>query len=1022
MNYPLLSEYCEAVKYAADNFNELSHLTPVLDTNGNPVMSSGNFAVVFRMHDAKANKDVAVKCFLREQEGRAESYRLIAQELAYTPSPFLTPIRYLDQELFVCSQSTTDEEFPAVVMDWIAGDTLDRYVQAHLSDPNALRLLTFQFSRLASWLLSQPFAHGDLKPDNILVRPDGTLALVDYDGMFVPAMKGTSARELGSPDFRHPLRTPECFNDHIDDFPLASILLSLKALSLSPSLWQTYGAADRLLFSAADYCDLASCPLLRELPTLFADPELPRLYALFLLAYTEGELNNASINLINLSVPEVVEEGKLSTEVTEEEIEEGVRDEYGVTYSKDGLRLLKGYRKLGTYTVRKGTRVICDEAFSSCHALTSITLPQGIKSIGDSAFSCCDNLTSITLPQGIKSIGDNPFTNCNNLSSVICRSPHFRVIDKMLLTSDGKRLISYWGKENVVNVPQGVESIGKEAFYECQALTSITLPQGVKSIGNEAFVWCQALTSITLSQGVKSIGDEAFKSCEALTSITLPQGVENIGHNPFAYCNNLSSVICCSPHFKVIDKMLLTSDGKRLISYWGKEKVVNVPQGIKSIGNGAFSCCHNLTSITLPQGVESIGNEAFAWCKALTSITLPQGVKSIGNKAFYKCKALTSITLSQGVKSIGDEAFKSCEALTSITLPQGVESIGNEAFAWCTALTSITLPQGVESIGNEAFYDCEALTSITLPQGVESIGNEAFKCCKALTSITLPQGVERIGHNPFMYCNKLSSVICRSPHFKVIDKMLLTSDGKRLIAYWGKESVVNVSQGVENIGYRAFYNCEALTSITLPQGVKSIGNEAFSSCKALTSITLPQGVESIGNEAFYECKALTSITLPQGMERIGDRAFYECYALTSITLPQGVKSIGNYAFAWCTALTSITLPQGVENIGDSAFFECYALTSITLPQGIERIEDDAFNSCEALTSITLPQGVKSIGNEAFFECYALTSITLPQGVKSIGNEAFACCYALTSIRIPKGTQAHFQRILPSYLHEKIREY
>ena len=91
MNYPLHSEYCEAVKYAADNFKELSHLTPVLDTNGNPVMSSGNFAVVFRMHDAKANKDVAVRCFLREQEGRAESYRLIAQELAYTPVPFSPP-------------------------------------------------------------------------------------------------------------------------------------------------------------------------------------------------------------------------------------------------------------------------------------------------------------------------------------------------------------------------------------------------------------------------------------------------------------------------------------------------------------------------------------------------------------------------------------------------------------------------------------------------------------------------------------------------------------------------------------------------------------------------------------------------------------------------------------------------------------------------------------------------------------------------------------------------------------------
>ena len=1128
MNYPLLSEYCEAVKYAADNFNELSHLTPVLDTHGNPVMSSGNFAVVFRMHDAKANKDVAVKCFLREQEGRAESYRLIAQELAYTPSPFLTPIRYLDQELFVDSKSTTDKEFPAVVMDWIAGDTLDRYVQAHLSDPNALRLLTFQFSRLASWLLSQPFAHGDLKPDNILVRPDGTLALVDYDGMFVPAMKGTSARELGSPDFRHPLRTPEYFNDHIDDFPLVSILLSLKALSLSPSLWQTYGAADRLLFSAADYCDLASCPLLRELLTLFADPELPRLYALFLLAYTEGKLNNASINLINLSVPEVVEEGKmveeveLSTEVTQEEIEEGVKDEYGVTYSKDGLRLLKGNHNLETYTVRKGTRVICDEAFSSCY-----------------------DLTSITLPQGVESIGHNPFMYCTNLSSVICHSPHFNVINKMLLTSDGKRLISYWGKEKVVIVPQGVESIG-----------------------DRAFVWCEPLTSITLPQGVESIGNRAFEGCTALTSITLPQGIESIGHNPFMYCTNLSSVICHSPHFKVIDKMLLTSDGKRLISYWGKEKVVIVPQGVESIGDRAFALCETLTSIKLPQGVESIEKGAFAWCKALTSITLPQGVKSIGNGAFYECKALTSITL-----------------------PQGIKSIGNKAFYECKALTSITLPQGVKSIGDEAFKSCEALTSITLPQGVESIGNFAFHICVALTSITLPQGVKSIGHNPFMYCTNLSSVICHSPHFKVIDKMLLTSDGKRLISYWGKEKVVIVPQGVESIGDRAFKSRDALTSITLPQGVERIGNEAFAWCKALTSIKLPQGVESIGdrafalcetltsitlpqgverigneafawckaltsiklpqgvksigdgafarckaltsitllqgvesigNEAFSSCESLTSITLPQGVKSIGNRAFYECKALTSITLLQGVESIGNEAFAWCTALTSITLPQGVErighnpftycnnlssvicrsphfnvinkmlltsdgkrlisywgkeyvvsvpqgveSIGDGAFYECKSLKSITLPQGVESIGNEAFKFCKALTSITLPQGVKSIGNRAFYECKALKSITLLQGVESIGNEAFKFCKALasitlpqgvksignnallwcrastgiripqgvlteqlrpqrgralTSIRIPKGTLAHFQRILPLNLHEKIREY
>ena len=400
MQYPLISEYIEAIRLAADNFDKLSHLQPVLDGNGTPMMSSGGFAVVFKMYDPQAHKDVAVKCFLKEQEGRAESYQLIAQELAYTSSSFLTPFRYLDKELFVESQSTNDEEFPVVLMDWVEGETLDRYIQSHLADPNALRLLAFQFSRLASWLLSQPFAHGDLKPDNILVRSDGTLTLVDYDGMFVPAMEGTAARELGSPDFRHPLRTAERFNEHIDDFPLAVILLSLKALSLSPSLWNTYGASDRLLFSAADYRDLSSCALLQAFPPLFTDSELTRLYALFLLAHSEEGLSNVSFRLLNLKYPELVEEEVLSTKVTDKDRAEGVEDEFGVIYSKDGKRLLKGNKTLTEYTVRKGTRVICHWAFSRCKSLTSLTLPSSLQSIGDYAFYDCKFLSTLYIPAG----------------------------------------------------------------------------------------------------------------------------------------------------------------------------------------------------------------------------------------------------------------------------------------------------------------------------------------------------------------------------------------------------------------------------------------------------------------------------------------------------------------------------------------------------------------------------------------------------------------------------------------------
>ena len=271
MNYPLISEYVEAIKAAEDNFEELKHLRPVLDDDGQPVMSSGNFAVVFKMKNEQTGKLHAVKCFLKEQEGRAEAYRQIAEELEYVSSTFLTPIKYLDKELFVDTSNSEESEFPVLLMDWVEGQTLDKYIREHIDDQYELSLLAYQFSRLAMWLLPQAFAHGDLKPDNILVKDDGTLVLVDYDGMYVPAMKGQKARELGSPDFRHPSRTENDFDEHIDDFSLVSILLSLKAIALQSDLLKQYGAADRLLFSENDYRILSESSALGALQQLMQD-------------------------------------------------------------------------------------------------------------------------------------------------------------------------------------------------------------------------------------------------------------------------------------------------------------------------------------------------------------------------------------------------------------------------------------------------------------------------------------------------------------------------------------------------------------------------------------------------------------------------------------------------------------------------------------------------------------------------------------------------------------------------------
>ncbi len=436
MNYPLISEYLESIKHSEDNFNVLSTLRPVYDEAGEIVMSSGNFAVVFKMKDESSGKLYAVKCFLREQEGRDIAYQQITDELEYVSSNYLCSIKYFQKELFVDSTVSSDTEFPVLLMDWAEGVTLDKYVHQHISDEYALQLITYQFCRMAAWLMSQPFAHGDLKPDNILVTEDGALVLVDYDGMFVPAMQGQKARELGSPDYRHPLRTEDCFNEHIDDFPLALIGMSLKAIALDTSLLQNNARSDSLLFSESDFQDIGECLMMKSLCSLLNDAEFSKLYALFLLAHSQQELSAVSFRLFLLNKVEKPIEEVLSTEATEEDLKDAIEDEYGVKYSRDGKKLLKASSSLRKkeYVVREGTEVICDGAFFFNYLL-SVTIPNSVKSIGDRAFKWCFFLQSVTIPNSVTSIGDEAFSDCNSLQSV--------------------------------TIPNSVKSIGNSAFSLC---------------------------------------------------------------------------------------------------------------------------------------------------------------------------------------------------------------------------------------------------------------------------------------------------------------------------------------------------------------------------------------------------------------------------------------------------------------------------------------------------------------------------------------------------------------------------
>ena len=467
MQYPLISEYIEAIRSAEDNFDKLSHLRPVLDANGNPVMSSGNFAVVFKMKSVDSGRCYAIKCFIKDQEGRAEAYQRISEELEFVSSPYFLQVQYLENELFVDTTQTEQEEFPVLKMEWMEGKPLDAYLRENIYDSYALEMLTYRFCRMGAFLLSHPFAHGDLKPDNILVRENGELALVDYDGMFVPSMEGQKARELGSPDFRHPLRDENQFDSHIDDFAIASMALSLKAIALDPSLLEKYGAADRLLFSAEDYRNLGGSNLLMALVSLSSDATLASLLSAFLLASAKNNLSMLSFRLFAITKPEK-KQIELSTEVTKEDLANAVEDEFGVKYSKDGLRLLKSKYYIGNYVVKAGTRVICDDAFYKCSGLTSVTIPNSVTSIGDRAFSGCSGLTSVTIPNSVTSIGENAFGGCSGITHPIIVNDMFVFLPN--------------GYEGHYSIPENISIIIGGAFADCSDLTSVTIPNSVTSI------------------------------------------------------------------------------------------------------------------------------------------------------------------------------------------------------------------------------------------------------------------------------------------------------------------------------------------------------------------------------------------------------------------------------------------------------------------------------------------------------------------------------------------------------------
>ena len=998
MQYPTISEYVKAIQDAGNNLDKLAHLTPVLDAHGEPYHISGAFAVVFKMQDKSTGKYYALKCFTEEQEGRTDAYRQIAEELDMVEYPYIIFVKYIEKEICVDCQCEEDK-FPVLLMDWVDGDTMEAYIAANYHNQSSMSMLCYRFGKMAAWLRTQSFAHGDLKSGNIIVRPDGSLALVDYDGMFVPSMKGRKSPTKGTKNFSHPLRTVDDFDETIDDFSLASIALSLKAISLNSTLLDLYGNSGRLLFSEEDYRNPSKSKVISALQELMCNKDLCTLYSLFMLALARKELSLCSYRLFvgeKPIQPQSIE--YLSTKATEEELKDAYIDDRGVKYSKDGRKLLKAPTTLsGTYSIKKTTEIICDRAFFDCINLTSISVPNSVKNIGEWAFAGCSLLSSIDIPNSVISIGNNAFAGCLSLKYIS--------IPESVICLNGNPFGEWDGE---------LECLSANFIYEDDVLFNKDKSE-IISFRN------QEIESYIIPDSVTSIGDGAFGCCSSLSSLVIPDSVVNIKGNPFYFWNG--KLECLSASFIYEDNVLFNMDKSKLISYRNQEaKSFIIPNGVMSIEKYAFSDCSSLISISVPKSVTSIGDGAFdgcsslssiaisdsvtsisAWtfdgCKSLRSLVIPDSVTSIGNEAFRGCSSLCSLVIPDSVTSIGDGAFDGCSSLRSLVVSDSVTSIGDGAFDGCKSLRSLVISDSVTSIGDGAFGSCSSLRSLVIPDSVTSIGDGAFSSCSSLRSLVIPDSVVNIKGNPFCYWK--GKLECLSASFIYEDNVLFNMDKSKLISYRNQEAKsFIIPDGVKSFGKCAFVDCYSLVSISIPNSVTNIGDGAFDGCSSLSNLVIPNSVTSIGDGAFWGCSSLRSLVIPNSVTSIGAWAFSGCKSLSNITIPDSLTSIGAWAFDGCSSLCSLVIPNSVTSIDAWVFSGCKSLSNITIPDSLTSIGAWAFEGCSSLRSLVIPNSVTSIGNSAFEGCSSLSSLVIPDSVTSIGDSAFEGCSSLRDLVIP----------------------
>ena len=532
----------------------------------------------------------------------------------------------------------------------------------------------------------------------------------------------------------------------------------------------------------------------------------------------------------------------------------------------------------------------------------------------------------------------------------------------------------------VLRLPLGIDYIAPEAFAGQSDLTQLILPPTLKEIRDGAFMDCSGITQIVFSEGIARMGSNAFAGCTSLESVVFPTSLQYIGSEAFAGCEELSDVQFRNPRINIqedafdgcifeleslqdeaaspaeyFDLKVDRKNTAKILAYTGDEEVVVIPAMISG---------HPITSI---------------------------------EKGCFKGNdTVREIYINDDITALNGDVFKDCVNLEKVHISNAVSKFTATTFAGCTSLEEINIPDNMTDVPRGLFKD-SPLHTVHIGKGVKSLSPDAFY-----------KGTMDFSTGLYLKEKSLENLIIddENEHFSNIGTMLLSKDGKLLLAELGDPAVAEIPEGVEEICPQAFAKISSFSRVHFPSTLKRIGEKAFEGT-ALTQAEFPDSLESIGVQAFSFCRGLMAAEFNEGLKEISAQAFEGC-PIRDVYIPASVEVLGNNSFFAISSYPGQT-PQNFQIdsanrylLADGIALYIRSDQALTLVKAYApKLRPMPNEAAPEMVDYTVKPGTRTIATQAFARCTALSAIQLPDGLESIGDMAFLDCRNLTQIHIPE---------------------